>query len=55
MGREPPLTNHVQYGLSKVAVQLSQAIREFGHIDSDKLIWVLDPVVQGRDAVESEL
>lgn len=46
---------HVEHGLGKIAIQLSQAIREFGHVDRDQLIGVLYSVVQGRYTVERQV
>ena len=46
---------HVEYGLGEVAVELGQAVGEFGHVDGNELIGVLYTVVESRDAVKSEV
>ncbi len=46
---------HVEYGLGEVAVELGQAVGEFGHVDGDELVGVLYTVVKSRDAVKGEI
>ena len=46
---------HIEHGLGKVAIQLSQTIRELGHIDCDQLIGVLYSVVQSRYTIKGQV
>ena len=45
-------TYHVQKWLCEITVQFSQTVGKLGNVDSDELVWILDPIVQSRDTVK---